>query len=649
MSFIRRYTTFPAPSVLSAIEGAVIVDLPPPGSISGVGTGVACLVGEFVDMTYATAVSSAGVVSTSPQPVEVYSAQDIIDKLGGFDSTIGQFGKDGGNGFVELRSKPFSRLVVVPINLCSATGLRVWRHLPGCTSATNANPVVPVVDAVVSAGREFKDGSHRMRLGKSVAFTSAAPLCSAVDGVQVAAGPLATMTFTSATAAFVTHGCAKGDILQQGVIGGPGVPGTYRIVAVGSETSLTVEAMDGANLTWAGVTALPFRVHPAATADIGGATQLSEQAGCLVPCRPLDASITTATSFPPTVVPTAETASTCDPLSGLGAHAVAAVTYTSTIQAANAPNDATIDALYALAIASLISEAAPASDVNILWTARKSSTIRATAYAHVLQACAGPHGRLFISAPETDNVTLSTIIGASDPGVGAHRDEIVPYTWPGAQMFVPEAAGVLVTTATGTTTDGILDVAMDGFMSSILSTLASERNPGESSTVTKAALSAVLGYQRGCPTLGMAEFIALKQAGVAALKMDRNVGAVIQSGVTSSLVAGQKNINRRRMAFEIEDSIAARLVQFSKLPLTNGLKDAMVMEVMAYMDGLLSDNNPAAQRIADYNVDAKNGNTPTLTAANIYVIIVRAQTLATADTIVCQVQASESAITVSAT
>ena len=650
MAFTRRYPYNPGADILSQIEGTVILDLAPPGTTQGVSQGTAGVIGECQDMTYATAVTAAGVVSSSCQPVQIFSAQDLLDKIGSFDATLGEFGDDGGNMFCELRSKTFGALVVVPINLCSATGLRVWRHLPTNVDATHAVPVVPITGARVDAGREFKDGANRMRLGRPVFFVAADPRCSAVDGVQVAAGPAATMTFTSATGAFVANNCAKGDILVQGVIGGSGSPGTYRIVAVGSASSLTVEAMDGTNLTWAGVTALPFRVYPAAVADCGGATSITEQAGCQIPTRPLDASITTATSFLPTVVPTAETASSWDALSGLGAHAVAAITYTAAVQGVNAATASGLETEYAAAFASLLGDEEPAALVNILWSARGSNVIRAAGLAHALASSANGHSRVFIATPEVDTLTLAAAASDSDPGVGAHRDERVICSWPGVKTFIPEASGVTVKGADASNViDGTLDLPFASWYASLLSQLPSERNPGENTALERAVFATILGLQRGAPKLGIAEYTYLQQKGISAVRIDRSAGgAVIQSGITSSLISGQKNVNRRRMADEIEDSAAAICGNFSKLPQSEANKDALVSELTAYMDGLLSPNNKAAQRIADYSIGSKSGNTPALTARGFFVVIINVQTLATMDFIVLTCSISEAAISVTA-
>jgi hypothetical protein len=134
----------------------------------------------------------------------------------------------------------------------------------------------------------------------------------------------------------------------------------------------------------------------------------------------------------------------------------------------------------------------------------------------------------------------------------------------------------------------------------------------------------------------------LRGKGIAALRIDRTAGPIFQSGITTSLTSGEKNINRRRMADFLEDSLSQRLVQFSKLPLTQSLKDTMVGETDAFLASLLSANNPPAQRINGYLIDDKSGNTPTLEAQGIFVIIVKVRTLATSDFIVLTASVGES-------
>ena len=642
MSFIRRYGSFPSAQVINQIEGVVIVDVPPPSTIEGVSTGVVGIVGEFADFSYAVNVDGQGNVTTKSQPVEVTSAQDMANKVGGFDSTLGDFGGDDGNGFTAVANKRFSRLVVCPVNLASSKGTRLWRELPTNTAA--AAPVVPMQAATVRAGTEFKSGNDRVKVGKSVTFTAELAYASGINGQQNnSSGPAAQAVFQCATGDFVNKGVQVGDALVVGTIGGAGEPGTYRIIGV-TATTLTVEALDGSNITWLLETDLPYRIHPASTFDSGDVAY-ADVTGYLLPARPLDATITEGSALAATVPAEAPTATTWSPLSGLTLGIMPGsgndLVYTAAVQAPNALTSSSIEALYATAFESLLADAYPARDISILFAARTSNAIRSSMKQHVLSASSQGKGRVAVIAPAVSMVTESTALGDAASGVGATRDERVVYCWPGVQTSITEAVQTNIKLANGTYNKGtgILDVRADGFMASILSNLASERNPGQATDPVPLCMAPVLGFQTGLPNaFSMTDYILFRQNGIAAVRFDRTAGTVFQSGITTSLASGQKNINRRRMADEIQDSLAAIYEKFSKLPLTNALKDAIDSETSAYLSNLVSLNNPAAQRIATFSVDSKSGNTPQLNAAGIYVVIVRVQMLATADVIVLQAE-----------
>jgi len=61
-----------------------------------------------------------------------------------------------------------------------------------------------------------------------------------------------------------------------------------------------------------------------------------------------------------------------------------------------------------------------------------------------------------------------------------------------------------------------------------------------------------------------------------------------------------------------------------------------------FLEGLLSSNNPAAQRILAYSVDEDSGNTAAKLAQGIFVILVNVQTISSMDAIVLQCQMGES-------
>jgi hypothetical protein len=658
--FTRRYLSFPPVDTITLIEGIIIVDLPPPGQVQGTGTGTCALIGEFADMTHAVLVDGSGNVTTKTNPVEAYSPQDMLGKVGGFDETLGEFGVSGGNGIAALRNKKFSRLILVPVNLCSSKAVRLVRDLPTNLDATHAIPVVPMQAAGVSAGREFRTGANRVRIGAKVSFTGLGAYASGVDGAVTAAGSTAEhQLFTSAGAAFTTvvrpdgtTGVQVGDVLVLGVIGGAGALGanadTYRVQAVSSATTLQVERQDGTMFDWTTGTAQPWRVHPGSDADTAPVgANLAAAGGYTVPARPLDATITAATIVQPTVAPPANAASSWDPLSGLALACSPGATdliYTAAVQAPNVVSSASTDALYAGAFDALLTTDQPGSDVNIVWPARTSATIRAKQKAHVLAASAQGFGRITIISPPINTLVSaeSTILSSADPGVGANRDERVIYSWPGLQTFVPEAVGFSLKNALGTSNnDGLLDDRADGWLASILSLLAPERNPGQGTSPVTDVMAAVLGFQRGVSGLAIGDYIAFRSQGICAPIFDRASGYVFQSGITTSLTSGKKNINRRRMADYIEDSLSTAFQPYVKQPLTDSVKDSIVGEAVAFLTQLQSPNNAAAQRIVGYIVDDKSGNTPDLEAQGIFVVIVKVRTLATADFIVLQCEIGE--------
>jgi hypothetical protein len=102
------------------------------------------------------------------------------------------------------------------------------------------------------------------------------------------------------------------------------------------------------------------------------------------------------------------------------------------------------------------------------------------------------------------------------------------------------------------------------------------------------------------------------------------------------------------MADFIQDSLAARYNQMSKMLGRQSIKDSLLSETVAFFEDLLSDNNPEAQRIESYSVDDKTPNTPALSGQGIWIIKSVVRMLPTLDVIVCQSEVSPDAITVTA-
>lgn len=668
--FSRRYGFFPGSEVITQIEGVIIVDAPPPGAVNGISTGCVGCVGEFADMQGAVAADASGNITTSIKPQRIFSGKDLTDKVGGFDETLGEFGVSCGNGYAHLRNKQFTSLIVVPVNLCSARGVRVWRQLPVCKSTTDTNPVTPVLAASVSAGREFRLGSGRLRLGTRVNFTALDTIVSGTGGSLASSASAVTQLFTTTedmsliTRPDGTFGARKGDILVIGSnSGGSFVPtaeaGTYRVAVDATTTSVTIERLDGASFAITTQSNIPWRLHVSSDADSApvrvpgsvspGGYGASDGGGYSIPARPLttSAGATTDGSWPsgtllsPAVAPQAATGSSWDALSGLGARTYlgAVLTFTAAIQGVNAVASASIDALYTTAIDALLADKDPQRDINIVIAARKSTTIASKLKSHALESSSRGLGRIAIISPALSLVTLAAAGADTAPGVGGTRDEGVFYSWPGCQHSVPEAVNFRLKTADGlTTVDGILDDPFDGWLAALLSNLAPERNPGQAAAPVPQIFAPILNYQRACPDLSMPEYIFLRSKGIAALRLDKTSGPIIQSGVTTSLISGQKDINRRRFSYFIQDSCAARLMQYGKLPISNQLKDGSVGELNAFGSELLSENNPSAQRIDGYLVDDKSGNTPDLLAKGIFVVIFKVKMTPISDFIVFQAE-----------
>jgi len=659
MPFIERFPTMPSASELTAIEGIKIIDAPPPAPLSGVGQGVAGVVGEFADCTYAVTMSTAGVFSTKLRPQRVTSAQDLLDKFGGWDELLGEFGGDCGNGFVELQgNKPFPGLVVCPVNLTSARGVRVWRDLPTNVSATAPSPVVPMQAGLVTAGREFRVGSNRFRIATRALFSALPAYVSGIDGDVANVGtPAATMLFsTVAGVDFVAAGVAVGDILVLGVIDAAGAQGanagTYRIAAVapGSVVSdLTIEKMDGSTFDWTTSSAMAWRVHPGSAADTGGAVALSGAGGYNVPVRCIDASAAQSADMTPTLAPSAATATTWDTLSGLGAKATndaGGIVRIAETQAANPATNATLRTAYTAALTALTSDNDPANQINHLWCARCDTTIAAQTKLWAQTASVYGLGRMVCISPPLDAVdTASEAAASAYPGAGGNRSDRVIYSWPPARIYVPQAVGQSIALADGSsTTDGVLDVQAASFDAAVLGVVPYFTNPAIEQAPATTAIAGIVGLATNVPALTRDDYVTLRQYGVMGLRQDPVNGFVFQSGVTTSLVAGQKNVARRRTADYVQDSLARLLSRYSKLPLTQGLKDDIVSDCVGFLEVLKSPTNRPAATIEDYLIDAESGNTPATLAQGIFVVIVKVRTLASADFITLQVEAGESVV-----
>ena len=648
--FIQRFGSLPSQQQIQAIEGVVIVDGVGPAQIQGTGTGVVAVVGEFADMTYAVEVAG-GNVASKPQPQFVTSDADLVQRVGGFDATLGEFGGAGGNGLADVRGKRFAGLVVAPVNLASDKAVRLARDLPTNASATDPSPVIPMQGATVFAGTLFQDGAaaKQTKTAGRVVFAGTGAYLSAIDGVSVAGGSSGGQLFNSASAAFVTNGVSVGDAIVIGVIGDDDTAGTYCVMNVVSETQLVVGKFDGTSFAWTANDPLPFRIHPAACAD-SGAGLFSTLAQFTVPARPIMESVAEDVVLVPAVPATAGSATAWEPLSGLKLctqpGAGNGLDYTAAVQAPNAANSSALLAKYIEVIAALEADADPANGVNIVMASRSARLIAKSLRLLVDSRSAAGLGMVAVVAPGLGCQTLaaatSSASGATTDSVfgvaatdAAGRSDRVIYTWTGIRQYNPDAVGTSIETAIGSTvTDGVLDLTAAGHLCSVLSQIAPERNPGELTAITQSALATVLGQQRGAPTLTKTDYEVMKAAGICGIRIDRTSGPVFQSGITTSLVSGRTRISRRRMADFIQDSLARQGNLYVKQLLTDDVRTAILSETDAFLASLRAEATPQFQRIAAYSVDGTSGNTPEQEAAGIYVVAVNVRLLSEIDNLV---------------
>ncbi len=192
--------------------------------------------------------------------------------------------------------------------------------------------------------------------------------------------------------------------------------------------------------------------------------------------------------------------------------------------------------------------------------------------------------------------------------------------------------------------NGIIDQPGDGWLAAVLSGINPEWNYGQAGQPVPTILAKVSGLARNMPAnLGINDYIAFRQNGVGAIRFDNVVGPIFQSGITTSLVSGQTTMQRRRMADNIQGSIATALAPLAKLPMTTQNQDNIVTETDSYLHGLLSPENPPAQRINGYSIDL-TANTLALNAQGIFLVLVSVQLTPTMDFIALQFQIANNVV-----
>ncbi len=306
-------------------------------------------------------------------------------------------------------------------------------------------------------------------------------------------------------------------------------------------------------------------------------------------------------------------------------------------------NEAAIDAVYARAFTATLAQNAVTKETNILICARSSNANRQAGRQNAITASSdGLRGRRFVMRPPLNTKRVDAKSLLIQPGVGTYRSDRVVYCYPGVKTFVPQIAVRGLAGGAGFTSDGIVDLGFDSFVASCISQLNPEENPGQ----LTAFMTSVLGVERGnsdVQDMAMDDYVAFKAAGIAALMMEEGV-ATIQSGVVNvdpAQYANIKNIARRGMADYIQDSLAIALKPFVKKLASAQRRGECAGVVKGFLEGLKSPGNKASQRINEYTLDAKSGNTAPALALGIFRMIIKVQTLPSLDVIVLETTIGE--------
>lgn len=501
---------------------------------------------------------------------------------------------------------------------------------------------VNAAPGVTLTGRQFGTGGQVKVIGSNVAgtltaigwaITTANGTGSAVNLAAMTVAEIHTLVHAGAPKIYIDTGAGgairisnRGDPL----IGTIQVDVTSTATAFGWATEVTASALVGN----AGIIPAGTRVQNAGAAE-------------WVTCEDVEVIAGTSTASgagPYTVKVRAAVDDGTSTLAGVGTITTVydvieiddfAVTNPSPVVAAL--SETALDVLYQTAFDSTININSVAKQVNTAYCARQSNAVRRKGRDNALSASAsGCYGRRFCMRPPF-NTTRAVAKQATEPGIGAYREERVIYCYPGASVYMPAIATRGIGGGAGFTADGFIDQGADGFMAMLCSLLPPEENPGQITDY----LTAISGLESGVNVQGWTidDYKSFKAYGIAALRMDDGTPE-FQSGVTAVLPTshpGQTRISRRRFADVMQDTMALRAKNYGKKLGTRARWSSMLAVFNDYLSGLKN-----AGRIEDFKIDGKKGNTPSSWAAGVRWVIAYVQTIASMDSIVLQAEIGES-------
>lgn len=290
--------------------------------------------------------------------------------------------------------------------------------------------------------------------------------------------------------------------------------------------------------------------------------------------------------------------------------------------------ESAIDSAYDDAFARTLAQSSVAKLANGVFAARQSNAVRNALRANGLTASgSGMTGRVSVIRPPLGTTRAVAKSGMAQPGVGRYRSANNGYAYPGLQIRIPQIAARGLSGGAGFTADGVVDVGSDVLVATLMSQLPPEENIGQQTDIPTWALGLEAG-NADVQNMDIDDYIAFKRAGIMAPVFDE--GCQIQSAVTTvdpTISPELADFARQRFEYFLQDSIKQRLKAFNKKKMTAQRRADCLGEINGFMAGLLSANNPAAQRIDSYLIDAKSGNSKNSLARGQFRIILRCRML----------------------
>lgn len=579
MPFVTRVTTMPTLGKISELEQIVLVDQTGPSGTFGVGQGVALCIGETLKGPFT--------------PTEVQSQGDLESIYGGVSNLISQNSaavvsatQDGsgvgyeGNVLVQLLGKTFNRLAILRVNTNMvtttdpSTAAIAYLKFTVTVHANEQASNLTTVDILIPAGTRFADD-----------------------------------VIGSATTVIA---------LSQDIL----IPKGSAVVANEIDITVTKLAQDSGT----GQLYVP-------TAASGVTASMGATAFFVKGVTAAIAAIDTAID---TTLPNVQSTIKATGISTANAsNAATAIYVPGTNAAANIVDK--LELQYTNAIDSTVSTAGVLEDVTAIWSARNDKavatyTIRQKLGEAARDASAVGRGRVACMAnlpAQTTSATAQTaaiaVATAMQSALSTDADRALvcfPYVYVYSSTL---GKNVLVSPA--------------GFKAALCVNLPEEYQ----TSVANTYLGGIQSFEPIVATTPplRAGYVAFKAGGVSALLNDRSAGWWFQSAVTavnSTTYPTRQFDNRRRMADFIQDTIAGIAAGYSKLPATTERVDALVGEIEGFLSSLVSESNPAQQRIESFLVDAKSANTSALTAAGCWTFVIKVRMLSDLNYLVFQTQ-----------